>query len=69
MSELLYSMPEENKRTVSQEDLTLALRRIRVCCGIRLPQLVVCFDVNLRTLVQSLEIVIRSRIEREDGMP
>lgn len=54
---------------MAQEDLALSLRSIRVCGGIGFSKLEVGFYVNLRALRQVAQVVVRTRVERQNGVP
>lgn len=55
--------------TVTQEDLALALGRVRISGGIRFPQFEIGLDIDLRAFLKVTKVVIRVRAEREDVVP
>lgn len=55
--------------TVSDEDLPLPLRRVRVGVRVRVTQLVVRLDEDSCALLERAQEVVRARAEREDVVP
>jgi len=54
---------------VSQEDLALALGRVRISGGVRLAQLEVGLDVDAGAFREGLEVVIGGGVEGQDSVP
>lgn len=54
---------------MSQEDLTLSLRRIRVGVGVGLAQLEVGLCEHERPALQRAKVVVRTRVEGQNMVP
>lgn len=54
---------------MTKENLALSLRRTLVRAALRLTELIVAFDVDLRAPGKALQVIVGVGIEAEDTMP